>query len=669
MKTWLLINYTAINSDKVFPSGIAYISSTLKSNGYSVHCLDLAFVTQDQHESVLCNALQKTGAEVVGINGFSNEFSDIKLIVNMIRKYDPAIIIIAGGHMVSSDPERIHSWLSLDFAVVGEGEETIIELADALETQSDYSAIPGIVFKMDNKSVKTSEREVKNDINNIPFPDYNGFNFSQYLYYKNNFPRDFFSLSFDNPRNIPIVAARSCPYKCTFCSHSIKKYRMRSLDSIFEEIDLLVSTFGATGLTIYDDLFAVDAKRLDDFSRRISPKGLTWQCQVRADLADRDLLMRLRSAGCSTVSYGFESLNDDVLHSMKKHISSRDVKNAAKVTYESKLFVQANFLFGDSADTVESIDETLNWWAANRVYGINLSPIRVFPGTALYEDFVRRGLITDELKYIENGFPFPFLINGTKMTPQEHAAFVNGFAAWQSLSVPGYVLQLECDTNFHGIVDIICPHCDSVLKYGNGMLSLPKETTCKSCFAKFNIPLWRALGRRFYPTENEESINSAIQLMREGEYDKSMNLVIWAESEEITDIDAITTLATACYLLQKYEKAMVLFRKTLKIEPANAIAHNNYGVGLLAYGLVGWALLHFKQAVLLDNLEAAKLNADLASDWIHKNFDRIPFVQQIEKYPDKKTIAVPILSDGSPCIRRPPLRESLACHPLGGLHL
>jgi len=602
MKTWLLINYTNFSGTPLFPSGIAYISSSLKSNGYSVNCLDLAFIKREERESALLNALQRTGAEIVGINGFSNEFREIQFIVNSIRKYNPAIIIIAGGPMVSSDPEHVHSWLSLDFAVVGEGEETIIELADAIETQSDYSAIPGIVFKKENNSIKTCDREVTNDINSIPFPDYAGFNLALYIDSQKLFPRDFFTLSFDNPRIIPLFAARSCPYKCTFCSHSIKKYRMRTLDSLFEEIDFLVSTFGATGLTLCDDLFAVDTERLDDFSRRISPKGLTWQCQVRTDMADRDLLKRLRSSGCNTISYGFESLNNDVLNSMKKHISSRDIKNAAKVTYESKLFVQANFIFGDSAETVESIDETLNWWASNRAYGINLSPIQVFPGTVIYDDLVRRGIITNELEYIENNLKLATLINGTKVPPSDSTAFEQGFAAWRSLNIPGYVLHLEIDANFHGIVDVICPHCDLELRYGEGMQTVPLDTTCKSCFAKFNIPIIRAVGRKFHSPENTELINTAIQLLREAKYDKSMDLVAWASKEETIDIDAITTLATAFLLLGEFEQASIYFRRTLEKEPANAIAHNNYGVVLLVHGLIGWALLHFKQAILLDNL-------------------------------------------------------------------
>ena len=674
LNTWLLINYSS-NNNAMFPIGIAYISSVLKqANKFSVHCLDLAFVDRGQHEQSVLDALRTTGAGVIGINGFSNEFNSIKSILTSVRSYSEDIILVAGGHMVSSDPERIHSWLALDFAVVGEAEETILELANAIASETDYTNISGIVYKNGNKSVKTSERKVKNDIDHIPFPDYVGFDLPRYLDRQREFP-SVDQTNTDNPRVVPIVAARSCPYKCTFCSHSIKQYRKRSLDSIFEEIDLLVSSFGATGVGIYDDLFATDSKRLEDFCQRISTKSLTWTCQLRADMADRNLLKHLRSSGCTCISYGFESMHDDVLRSMKKQLSPRFIKSAATITYESKLTLQANFIFGDSAETIESIDKTMNWWAANRVYGVNLATILVFPGTALYDDFVKRGVITNELEYIEYWSPFgrstkmPSFLNGTQIPTVDYDSFAYGFKGSHSLTIPCYVSHIEVNSGYHVVVNVICPHCGAELKYGGSSNFAPDWVACRQCFARFRIPVRRAFGRSIFSAEQTDHVAKAIQLIHKHKFDESKELVKWAAAEEISDVDAINALATATMLLGDLEQSLDLFRRALNLEPANAIAHNNYGIGLGFKGMVGWSLLHFRQAILLDNLNISQANADFAHDWLQKNYNTIPFVQKLEGYPNHTSIAIPTLSDGSPCIRRAPLRESLANHPLGGISL
>lgn len=665
LNSWLLINYSpAHDGTKLFPLGIAYISSILKqAHCFSVHCLDLAFLKQEQHEQAVLDALRTSGAGVVGINGFSNEFNAIKSIINSVRSYDKNIVIVGGGHMVSSDAERIHSWLPLDFAVVGEGEETILELAHAIASQSDYSAIPGIVYREGTKSVKTTERKSKNDINDIPFPDYIGFDLVRYLENQRDFP-DIFNTDTNNPRLAPLLIARSCPYKCTFCSHSIKQYRKRKLDAVFAEIDLLVSTYGVTGLQIMDDLFAVDAETLEEFCRRISPTGLTWSCQVRADMADRALLKLLRSSGCTYISYGFESIHDDVLLSMKKQMSSRDIKAAARITYESKLSLQANFIFGDSAETIESLDKTMNWWAANRMYGINLATILVFPGTALYGDFVIRGIITDELDYIEKGLHF---VNGTNVPMPDYLLFLHGLQGSKALTIPCHVVHIEATGNNRVNAKVICPHCDAALEYDNAKIA-SNWVMCRECFARFFIPVIRALGRKLSTEEQTEKVTSAIELLRQRKHLESKELAEGVVSVNPYDVDAVNTLATACLCLGEIERAKTLFWHVLTVESANAIAHNNYGVCLGYYGQLGWSLLHFKQGVFLDNNETARINADISMDWLQKNFDTIPFVNKTEGFPNNTLlIAIPNLSDGSSCVRRAPLRESLACHPLSGL--
>lgn len=564
--------------------------------------------------------------------------------------------------MVSSDPANIHSWLSLDFSVIGEGEETVLELANAIRLKSDFSIISGIIFNAGDRMIHTSERISANNIDDIPYPDYLGFNLARYLDFQREsaFILDSYT---DNPRVVPIMVARSCPFKCTFCSHTIKKYRKRKLDAVFEEIEFLVSNYGANGIGIYDDLFATDPKTLEEFCSRILPTGLNWGCQIRADIANRTLFKSLLSSGCNTISYGFESLHDDVLKSMKKQMSAKSIKAAAKITYESKLFLQANFIFGDSAETFESIDTTLNWWAANRVYGINLTTIQVFPGTAIYDDFVNKGVIQNKLEYVETGL-FSF-VNGTKLSFSDYFSLVCGIRGSQSLTIPCVVIKIELTGGNNVKAEVICPHCGETLVYGN--LRIRSDSVmCRVCFAKFQIPVLRALGRNLCTTEQTIRVTEAIELIRKLKYAESKDLLETVVAENVLDVDAITALATTILCLRDFTRARELFWRALSIEPANAVAQNNLGVCLIYLGLVGWGLQHFKQAVYLDNYQPAQTNAEAVSDWLQKKFDIIPFLQKLDEFPNNTLIAIPTLSDGASCLRRAPIREILTCHQLLG---
>lgn len=229
-----------------FPLGLAYISSSLKKNGYNVHCLNLNHYTEPI-ETMLHREITGKNIDVVCIGGLSAHFNKVRAVLNIARSIKPDIITIAGGGLISSEPALMLEVLKLNFGIIGEGEETISELADAIINGKDYRNVNGIIYVDKDEGVNmTPPRKEIADIDAIPWPDYDGFEIEKYLdmfipsSYINMYP-------FDKPRELPILASRSCPYSCTFCYHPIgKKYRQRSLDSIFEcnqRFDLLPSIF------------------------------------------------------------------------------------------------------------------------------------------------------------------------------------------------------------------------------------------------------------------------------------------------------------------------------------------------------------------------------------------------------------------------------------------
>ena len=149
--------------------------------------------------------------------------------------------------------------MRIDYGVIGEGEYTAAELIDAIINKKDFSRIKGIIYKDESgRIVRTQPRPEIEDIDSLPYPDYDGFNVDRYL--ERHFPATeyFRALGHDNPRIIDMVSSRSCPFSCTFCFHtSGKKYRQRSLGSFFKEAEYVIQKYNANIIALNDELFSV----------------------------------------------------------------------------------------------------------------------------------------------------------------------------------------------------------------------------------------------------------------------------------------------------------------------------------------------------------------------------------------------------------------------------
>ena len=238
----------------------------------------------------------------------------------------------------------------------------------------------------------------------------------------------------------PIILSRACPYHCTFCYHPLTEYRARSMSAVFREIDFLRDTFGINGLLIYDDLFAADRQRLETFCRMIGGYGLGWICQIRVSLLTPEVLKMLHDAGCYAATYGYESMNTEVLRSMHKGICPAQIVNAARHTYAAQIHQGAYFIFGDPAERPDTADETVNWWLNHRHYGLLLRPLIAYPGTQIYRDACAKGLIADPLDFLIQGCP---TVNLTSMPEANFREILAGTALLEEMfPFPGRIREL-----------------------------------------------------------------------------------------------------------------------------------------------------------------------------------------------------------------------------------
>lgn len=484
----------------MFPLGLAYISAKLKKDGHEVEVLNLNHYA-GQVDDIIREALRRKKYDQVLTGGISTFLNQIGAVITATRRADPSVGVILGGGVISSEPELIFNYLQPDHGVIGEGEKTVSELMTCLAEHGEVEPVDGLIYKDRRGVVKTTrQRDPIPDIDGLPYPDFASFEFEKYLEHMH--PSDQFAYDlFDNPRSYPIICSRSCPFLCTFCFHPLgNKYRQRSLDSIMGELRQNVPRYKINIISIYDELFSNDRKRLWEFCERIQEFGQTlswecrWGCQMRVDQIDDELLAKMKASGCYAISYGFESYSPQVLKSMKKHISPEQIKRAVELTLKHEISIQGNFIFGDTVETVETAKTTLDFWKDHVDAGIILSFINPYPGTAIYNKLAARGLIKDKIDFISNHI-FDIFNMSEKMSEGEFGRL--WFEVIKTrLTQRIYAEKYELTNGPNGAISIrlTCPHCQTELKYNNyyilskGLLFL--MFYCRHCRRRFYAGSW-----------------------------------------------------------------------------------------------------------------------------------------------------------------------------------
>ena len=476
-----------------YPIGLGYISAVLKAKDHRVTCIDLNY--DDHPDELLTETIIRIKPEVICTGGLSLSFRPIREIVTTVRAIDKGIKVIIGGGIITSAPALMFHALQPDFIVIGEGEETIVELMSALEQRNyDYSTIKGIGYHNGDSFELTGPRPLIEDIETIPFPDYEGLQIERYIARQRT--DEFFYYKLDNPRALDVLASRSCAMKCTFCFNPAgSKYRQRSLPNFFREVEMLIDRYHINLLFVADEMLSANKNRLFEFCEGIKKYKLLWKCQLRVDAVDEDILRLMKASGCYYISYGLESADDKVLKSMRKKITIRQIEKALETTRKLGIGIQGNFIFGDPAETRKTVQNTFEWWKKHYFYMINLQYLRPFPGCEDYRFCIEKGLIKDPIKYIEDGCP---PVNMTSMgdeTFRSIGAWCLEYTAQNRIYgdpiryMKGRYDELK-DVWLHSFT-IGCPHCGERNEYRDFFKESEDyfKICCRQCNQKFDTLL------------------------------------------------------------------------------------------------------------------------------------------------------------------------------------
>ena len=478
-----------------FPYGMSYVTAVMKERGFNVYYLDLNFSSNETVETRLKRKIISDEIDVVCLGGMSVQYEGINEVLEITKRINPGLITVVGGAIITAHPQLSIENMQIDYGVLKEGEYTMAELAETLCNGGDASAVAGLVFKnSQGKFVSTGERKAIEDLDALPMPDYEGWEFERHLPLMKPNASNFQML--DEVRQANIISSRSCPFSCTFCYQPLGRvYRQRSMENVFKEIDFLRKNYCINAIGLMDDLFSVKKERMLEFAARITPYNILWTAQLRVGDVNLELLRTLRLSGLVLISYGIESVNDAILISMKKKITSKQIEDALKITREAKIGITGNILIGDPAETEETFEVSLEWWKSHPEYDLALYPILTIPNSRLYQLALKRGLIRNEFEFMKNKFP---IINLTGMSDLKFSMILsktNAYMGDSRFKTRGKVLASNKTgvdkegTNYYSIT-LQCPECLAVDTYKNfhqTNIGQYFAVNCKRCLRRHRV--------------------------------------------------------------------------------------------------------------------------------------------------------------------------------------
>ena len=579
------------------PIGIGSLSAVLKRAGHSVSLLNLNHYDWDSNEELI-RRIRSHQPDVIGTGSMSFSYSLLQNYLRLAKIACPDAKTMVGGMVVTSQPDVVYDGLGADIAVIGEAEETVVELMDALAGDGDLAGVKGIIYR-DEKTgepVTTLPRPLIQDLDSLPWPDYEAMEMDEFVtLYGNTDGGGLVYSHHDDPRMVPIMTSRGCPFKCTFCCYELveTKYRTRNLDDVMAEIEHLVERYKINTLFISDDLFSLKKTRLIEFCERIEPMNLNWQCSIRVKPVDRDVLTLMRDSGCKTVAYGIESASPDVLLSMKKKITLADINETLKITNDVGLGIGGNLIFCDPAETQKTAMESLKWFTENTRYIIRMAMVGFHPGTVLYRDAVARGQIKDKIEYLEKN---EYEINATEM-PDAAYSELNDYINFL-VKVIGITCKITSITERgNGLLalETECPHCQARNAYKKvyKRQDLITWISCRSCNRRHKLPL-------FVVGEITPAIADTFEHPTAGDRAEKLHAYQEIVKQPFAHYSALFELGKLYLEAGDVAEAASYLLISLNMNPCNPDYHRQYAEAMRRAGDEDIARVHETQAQLLE---------------------------------------------------------------------
>lgn len=394
------------------PLGLAFIAGALKNAGHQVQVIDALGTAPDKYtkfiDDIYLNGLTEDdiaheieeGTDIIGFSFmFSGNWLHHRKLIDYVGQRHPQSVLVAGGEHTTAVPEYCISQTTyLNSCIVGEGEETIVELVHAIQHNHPFENIEGIVYRNeDNLPVRTPPRKRIENLDGIDWPDWSAFPLDKYDEHNLTLgvEADGFSM--------PVLGTRGCPFRCTFCSSPQMwgtKYNMRDPMDVVDEIEFLKNTYGCKSFDFYDLTAIIKKDWIIDFSKELLRRELDIKWQIpggtRSEAIDREVAHYIHKSGCRNVTYAPESGSIEMLKIIKKKVSLPNMLKSIAQSNKENINIKINMILGFPDEKHKHIWQTIfflvkaSWHGVHDMFPSTFSP---YPGSELFSRLVKEGKI------------------------------------------------------------------------------------------------------------------------------------------------------------------------------------------------------------------------------------------------------------------------------------
>lgn len=395
------------------PLSIMYISSYLKQHNIEVALIDSVPEDPDNVYKVDKNyfgrglsfekILEKIpkDAELIGITNLFSITFPLILKLSAFLKHNLNKPIVIGGAHVSATAKDVLKDKNIDFVVLGEGEETMLELCKAILKGNGFEKVSGLGYKKNAEVIINSKKTFIENLDSLPFPDRDSINMDRYFKINE-------SHGAAQKKWTPILTSRGCPYSCTFCTSNLwgRRWRARSAKNVVDEIEYCIKKYGIEEFHFEDENLTLNKERIISICNEILLRNIkiSWQTPngIRASVTDREILEKMKKSGCYHITVAPESGSEFVLNEiMDKKQDLQKIVNVIKDATDLKLKVAAFFMMGLPGERTKDVIKTIVFggklarMGLDEVYFGHFVPL---PGSELYEKLKAKNIIPEDYK-------------------------------------------------------------------------------------------------------------------------------------------------------------------------------------------------------------------------------------------------------------------------------
>lgn len=379
------------------PFGLAWLAAVARADGYRVAIVDAEAEGLGTASTVA--RLMELGAPVVGLTATTISIGHAAAVAADLRAAGYAGSVIVGGAHVTAAPEAtLGAWPAFDLAVLGEGEATLRELMPLLldgGSRDRCGSVAGLLLRDGDGGLRrTAERPFlsESELAALPLPAWDLLPSLTRVYQPS-------ALRTHRSPSSSLVTSRGCFGRCTFCDNTVFGCRVRSFPASYvaDMVERLVTDYGVRDLTMYDDNFVVNRKRLTEFCDLLRTRNLdiTWSCNARVDVIDERLAAQVTEAGCWQMSVGIESGSQEILDRECKGETLEQVRRAVGILHDHGIRTKGFFMVGHPGETEETARATIDLALELPLDDFQMSFLTPFPGTAIHAEVDRWGTLDE----------------------------------------------------------------------------------------------------------------------------------------------------------------------------------------------------------------------------------------------------------------------------------